>query len=178
MNPKLALRRARHHDSAAGLRLREPRGTVPPAEASELLAPFLGALLGAADSSMDRLVLAISTQPMHLLVVAGSVSIEMTALDGAQSVTVCHEPGSPEAVEAAAGLSGRRITAISISPLGDLRIGFERGALTVPSDPHYEAWEIRGMDGGLLACLPGGGISLWVPTASLPAAQAEARAQA
>ncbi|MGV1003322.1 MAG: DUF6188 family protein [Candidatus Nanopelagicales bacterium] len=164
MNP-LALRRSARHDSRASMRLREPRGTVSPAEVSELLTPFVGSLLGAADSSMNRLVLAISTQPMHLLVVAGSVSIELTALDGALAVTVCHEPGSPEAVAAASGLTGRRITGISVSPLGDLRIDFERGTLTVPSDPHYEAWEIRGMDGGLLACLPGGAISLWVPTA-------------
>lgn len=166
MKPTLALRRSRTQAERPTARLREPRGTISAEHATERLRPFVGALLGAADASMSRLVLAIATHPMHLLVVAGSVGIELSALDGSQAITVCHEPGSPEAVSAAAAVSGRCITDILVSKRGDLRIEFERGSLTVPSDPAYEAWEIRGMDGGLLACLPGGMISLWVPSAS------------
>lgn len=165
MKPTLALLRSRHQEERPTARLREPRGTISAEHATERLRPFVGAQLGAADSSMGRLVLAIATHPMHLLVVAGSVSIELSALDGSQAITVCHEPGSPEAVAAAAAISGRNIIDLSISKRGDLRIEFERGSLAVPSDPAYEAWEIRGMDGGLLACLPGGSISLWVPSA-------------
>lgn len=142
-------------------RTREPAGLLDPEEASARLATFVGAELGAADTSMDRLVVAIGTEPLHLLVVAGPVTL--TSADG--QVAVCHLPGSPEALGTLTAWVGRRIESVAVLPGGGLQIQCRGGALTVPSDPDYEAWEIRGMDGGLLACLPGGQLSLWRPTA-------------
>jgi hypothetical protein len=78
-------------------------------------------------------------------------------------VAVCHQPGSPEAVAVMDVLIGRAIREVVVTPAGSLQVGLEGGHLKVDADPGYEAWEVRGMDGGLLACLPGGAISLWTP---------------
>jgi hypothetical protein len=153
-------------DIRGPLRVREPRGLIGAERATELLSPFVGAEIGASDTSMDRLVVAIATSPMHLLVVAGPlvVSTGQAAPTGGRALSVCHAPGSPEALTALDVVSGRRITDVTVSPSGGIRIGFDNGFISVDADSSYEAWEIRGMDGGLLACLPGGAISLWTPT--------------
>ncbi|MGB8022363.1 MAG: DUF6188 family protein [Candidatus Nanopelagicales bacterium] len=138
-------------------RSREPAGIIEPRDATARLASFVGRPLGRADTSMDRLVVEISTNPVHLLVVAGPLIL--TSADG--SVAVCHAPGV--AVAAVMEWSGRPITRVEVLPTGGLRIDCGAGNLRVEADPKYEAWEVRGMDGGLLACLPGGRISLWTP---------------
>ena len=37
-------------------------------------------------------------------------------------------------------------------------------SIAVAAEAAHEAWEVRGMDGGLMVCLPGGRISVWAPT--------------
>lgn len=106
---------------------------------------------------MDRLVVEIATDPVHLLVIAGPLIL--STADG--GVSVCHAPG--EAVAAVMEWRGRTITGAQVLASGGLRIDCAAGHLTVEADPQYEAWEVRGMDGGLLACLPGGRVSLWRP---------------
>lgn len=164
MNRLLSFRRDASRPASPArvpMRTREPAGLLDPVDASARLSTLVGAELGAADTSMDRLVVAIGTEPMHLLVVAGPVTL--TSADG--QVAVCHLPGSPEALETLAAWVGRRIDGVSVQGDGGLQVRCRPGTLSVPSAPDYEAWEIRGMDGGLLACLPGGQLSLWRPTA-------------
>lgn len=150
-------------DMRGRLRLREPHGLLTSDEATSRLLALVGSQVGAADTSMDRLVVAVTTEPMHLVVVAGPIVVANSGSESGAQVSVCHQPGTPEAVSAVHTLSGRVITDVVVTPAGSLRIGVEGGHLSVDADPNYEAWEIRGMDGGLLACLPGGTISLWAP---------------
>lgn len=159
---RLSLRRdaARPAHVRGPLRTREPAGLIDPVNATARLEAFHSAELGAVDTTMDRLVVAISTDPVHLLVIAGPLTL--TTADG--TVSVCHSPGSPEALAALGGWVGRRIESVTVRPSGGLRIDCSVGRLSVEAGSDYEAWEIRGMDGGLLACLPGGQISLWRPT--------------
>lgn len=171
----MSLRRGNRNravDIRGPLRVREPRGLISPEHATSLLAPFTGALIGACDTSMDRLVVAIATDPMHLIVIAGPLLLAPAEGTKGAAVSVCHLPGSPQAVEAVDALSGRQIESVSVNRGGDLHLAYEGGSMTVRADAAYEAWEVRGMDGGLLACLPGGAISLWTPTADLPASAA------
>ena len=56
------------------------------------------------------------------------------------------------------------MTAVRVEEVGTLVVECGAESIRVAADASYEAWEVRGMDGGLLACLPGGGISLWTPT--------------
>lgn len=45
---------------------------------------------------------------------------------------------------------------------GSLSISFLGGlAVTVPSDPDFEAWSIIWEDGSMVVALPGGGLSSW-----------------
>jgi hypothetical protein len=142
------------------MRTREPRGLIGAADASSRLAALAGHALTAADTSMDRLVLEVSTDPLHLLVLAGPV----TAVAANGTVRVLAEPSSPASLRELRGWIGRTITDVRVEPSGALRVSFGDAQLHVPSDPAHEAWEVRGMDGGLIACLPGGSISLWIPT--------------
>lgn len=158
---------SRSDDTRGPMRLREPQGVISSDNATELLLPFVGRAIGPADTSMDRLVVAIATEPMHLLVIAGPVVVSANDGSGSGSqVSVCHTPGDPQTVAGLDQLAGREITDAVVTPSGALRIGLQGGSLSVDSDPDYEAWELRGMDGGLLACLPGGAISLWTPAAA------------
>lgn len=152
-------------DLRGPLRVRTPQGLISAADATRRLSALVGCQIADADVSMDRLVVAINTQPMHLVVISGPVVISDTdALAGTQ-VAVCQLPGSPRAVAIMDVLIGRTITEVGVAPEGGLRVGVECGHIKVDADPTYEAWEVRGMDGGLLACLPGGAISLWTPIA-------------
>ena len=143
------------------LRTREPAGIIDAHDATERLARLGGAEIGAADISMDRLVVAIQSQPLHLLVIAGPI----TLVSGDGAVAVSHAPGTQDALAALGSWSGRRVTGVQVRGNGGLEIATPGGALVIPADPDHEAWEVRGMDGGLIACLPGGQISLWRPTA-------------
>jgi len=45
---------------------------------------------------------------------------------------------------------------------GSLDVDFADGyRLTVPVDPDYEAWELRGNGGFLVVSRPGGGLAIW-----------------
>lgn len=172
MRPIASLRRSIHRDQVdvrTPLRLREPRGLISPSTATDLLAQFTGSRIGAADTSMDRLVLAISAEPMHLLVISGAVTFTATGT-GPDEISVCHTPSSAEALAAMGAVTGRTITGVRVAADGGLVLSHDRGSLAIAADPSHEAWEIRGMDGGLLACLPGGSISLWAPTVAQPQA--------
>lgn len=153
-------------DVRGPLRLRTPAGLVSAADATRRLNALVGAQIADADVSMDRLVVAIATQPMHLLVIGGPVVISDTDAAGDTYVAVCRQPGSARALASMDLLIGRSIVEVVVAPEGGLRVGVEAGHIKVDADSQYEAWEVRGMDGGLLACLPGGAISLWTPQAS------------
>lgn len=46
---------------------------------------------------------------------------------------------------------------------GTLLVEFSDGlSLKVPPDDKYEAWELDSKDGGIVVCLPGGGLSIWL----------------
>ena len=142
------------------LRTREPRGVIDAAEATRRLRRLAGSSLTAVETSMGRLVAALATDPVHLLVLAAPVSIGTAPVQGAALA----EPNSPEAVSALSRWIGRSVTAVRVEEVGTLVVECGAESIRVAADASYEAWEVRGMDGGLLACLPGGGISLWTPT--------------
>jgi Family of unknown function (DUF6188) len=56
------------------------------------------------------------------------------------------------------------LTMASAGPDGTLNLTFGKGAiLTVPPDPHYEAWQIAGPGTALIVCMPGteGQLAVW-----------------
>ena len=142
------------------LRTREPRGVIDAAEATRRLRRLAGSSLTAVETSMGRLVAALATDPVHLLVLGAPMSMSTAPATGAALA----EPSSPEAVAALARWIGRTVTDVRVEDIGTLVVQCGSESVRVAADPSYEAWEVRGMDGGLLACLPGGGISLWTPT--------------
>ncbi len=142
------------------LRTREPRGVIDAAEATRRLRRLAGSTLTAVETSMGRLVAALATDPVHLLVLAAPISISTAPAPGAALA----EPNSPEAAAALSRWIGRSVTEVRVEEAGTLVVECGAESVRVAADASYEAWEVRGMDGGLLACLPGGGISLWVPT--------------
>lgn len=146
--------------AARPLRTREPRGLIEPAAASQRLAQLVGCTVTAADTSMDRLVMAVADDPVHLVVIAGTLALGSGDVAGARLA----QPSSPEALQAVSAWIGRDLTAVAVEGSGALRLVCGSEQVVVAADPAHEAWEIRAMDGGLLACLPGGAISLWTPT--------------
>jgi hypothetical protein len=163
MNPVPTAQRTSSADvtrAARPLRMREPRGLIEPVVASERLARLTGCTVSAVDTSMDRLVLAVAGDPVHLVVIAGALALGSEGADGSQLA----QPSSPEALRAVSEWIGRELTAVGVQASGALRLACGREQLVVVPDPAHEAWEVRAMDGGLLACLPGGAISLWTPT--------------
>ena len=155
------------------LRTREPRGVVDPTEATRRVQSLVGSVVSAVDTSLDRLVVAVAADPVHLVVIAGTVSVQV----GAGGAGIHPVPSSAEVVRAAATLVGRPVTALTVDPAGGLTLACGETVLAVAADPHHESWEIRGMDGGLLVCLPGGAISLWTPTAGRVPGQGPAAAR-
>ena len=61
--------------SATPLRTREPRGLIDPAESTRRLAGLIGRQLTHVDTSLERVVLSIAADPMHLVVVSGPVQL-------------------------------------------------------------------------------------------------------
>jgi hypothetical protein len=62
-------------------------------------------------------------------------------------------------------LNGREVTSAHIGTDGTLVIGLGSATLTVPPAPMYEAWQVRGPDGLLIVCSPGGDyVAVWEPT--------------
>ncbi len=150
-----------------GLRTREPRGLLDPSSATARMAPLLGRRVGQVRSSLGRAVLTIEADPAHLVILGGSV-----VLIGAGGVQAGPSLAAQHAVSALAGWVGRSVSDLRVDPAGGLRLGTGPDRLVVAAEPEHEAWEVRGMDGGLLVCLPGGEISVWAPTfGSIPAAR-------
>lgn len=142
------------------LRTRAPLGLVSASSAAARVAALVGSRISAVEESFGRAVLVLEARPLHLLVVAAPVSI--CAAGRADEVLV--DPAGARAQARLRELVGHSVTGMTVEGSGALHVSLGADQLRIPSDPGYEAWELRGMDGGLLACLPGGGLSLWTPT--------------
>jgi hypothetical protein len=154
---------------AAPLRTREPRGVIDPADATTRLTGLLGSRLTRVDTSLERIVLSVASDPVHLVVISGPVG-----LSGPEGPGLTLEVRGAAAL--LAGWVGRRVTDLRVDGSGGLHVGLEGYQLLVAAEPVHEAWEIRGMDGGLMVCLPGGRISVWAPTfGRIPRARPTAR---
>lgn len=46
---------------------------------------------------------------------------------------------------------------------GQLDVVFDSLSISVPRDDNYEAWQIRGDDGLMVVCVPGGELAVWLP---------------
>lgn len=146
--------------SSAPLRTREPRGLLDPAAASGRLAGLIGRPLTHVDTSLDRIVLSIAADPVHLVVLSGPVRVAGQPGAAGPGLTL---DGGP-AVARLAGWVGRPVTQLGVDEGGGLNLGLGADQLVVAAEAAHEAWEVRGMDGGLMVCLPGGRISVWAPT--------------
>lgn len=143
--------------SAMPLRTREPRGLIDPTDSTNRLAGLVGTQMTQVDTSLERIVLSIAADPVHLLVISGPVQ-----LSGSQGPGLTLEGGQAAAL--LAGWVGRAVTDLRIDEVGGLHLGLGGYQIAVAAEVAHEAWEIRGMDGGLMVCLPGGRISVWAPT--------------
>lgn len=123
------------------------------------MAPLVGKAIAAVDASLGRTVLTVAARPAHLVVVAAPLTVVATDHRDPRLV----EPGAAS-LRVLAGWVGCLLTEVRVEPTGALRLACAEAVARIPADPVHEAWEVRGMDGGLLACLPGGSISLWTPT--------------
>lgn len=155
--------------SAAPLRTREPRGLIDASQSTGRLAGLLGRTLAHVDSSLGRIVLSIAADPVHLVVVSGPV--RLGGGDGSGPTLECHQ-----AVAVLSGWVGRPLTDLRVDGAGGLHLALGTDHVHVAAEAAHEAWEIRGMDGGLMVCLPGGRISVWAPTfGDIPRARTAAR---
>ena len=154
LNPS---RRAPTPAPATNLRTREPRGLIEPADATSRLAGLVGRPLSRVDTSLDRMVLSIAADPVHLVVISGPV--HLSGPSGAAQALASGQAAGP-----LAAWVRRPVTDLGVDSGGGLHVGLGADHLAVAAEADHEAWEIRGMDGGLLVCLPGGRISLWAPT--------------
>jgi Family of unknown function (DUF6188) len=143
--------------SATPLRTREPRGLIDASDATDRLAGLLGRPLAHVDTSCERIVLSIAAEPVHLVVLSGPVQLR-----GPQGPGLTLEGGQAAAL--IAGWVGSAVTELQVDCGGGLHMRLGSYQATVAAEPKHEAWEVRGMDGGLLVCLPGGRISVWAPT--------------
>jgi hypothetical protein len=163
MNPP---RRGIGPASTTPLRTREPRGMMDPADSSRRLGGLAGKQLAQVDTSLERIVLTVAADPVHLIVISGPVQFEGPegpglTLEGARGAALL------------AGWVGRLVTELQVDEAGGLRLGLGEFRLAAAAEAAHEAWEIRGMDGGLMVCLPGGRISVWAPTfGRIPTARA------
>ena len=74
------------------------------------------------------------------------------------------EPLTAGAAGALLPLNLREVTSGRISTDGTLMLGLGSATLTVPPAPMYEAWQVRGPDGLLIVCSPGGDyVAVWGP---------------
>jgi hypothetical protein len=74
------------------------------------------------------------------------------------------EPLTAGAAGALLPLNLRELTSGQVATDGTLVLGFGAATLTVPPAPMYEAWQVRGPDGLLIVCPPGGDyVAVWEP---------------
>lgn len=154
MNPP---RRGTGPASSTPLRTREPRGMIDPADSSRRLGGLAGKQLTQVDTSLERIVLTIAADPVHLIVISGPVQ-----LSGPEGAGLTLEGARAAAL--LAGWVGRLVTELRVDEAGGLHVELGGYQMAVAAEGAHEAWEIRGMDGGLMVCLPGGRISVWAPT--------------
>lgn len=155
--------------STTPLRTREPRGLLDPGQSTARLAGLLGRALAHVDSSLERIVLSIAADPVHLVVLSGPVRLGGPLAAGPS--LECHQ-----AMAVLSGWVGRPLTDLRVDEAGGLHLVLGADHVAVAAEAAHEAWEIRGMDGGLMVCLPGGRISVWAPTfGDLPRAGTTAR---
>lgn len=81
--------------------------------------------------------------------------------------TSTHWAGEPLTADAAGALlplNSRQVTSCRIAKDGTLSLCLGSATVTVPSAPMYEAWQVRGPDGLLIVCAPGGHhVAVWEP---------------
>jgi hypothetical protein len=74
------------------------------------------------------------------------------------------EPLTPDAAGALLPLNSRQITSGRIAKDGTLSLCLGSATMTVPPASMYEAWQVRGPDGLLIVCAPGGDyVAVWEP---------------
>lgn len=74
------------------------------------------------------------------------------------------EPLTAEAAGALLPLISYELTSSHVSNDGTLTLGLGSATLTVQPHTMYEAWQVRGPDGLLIVCSPGGDyIAVWEP---------------
>lgn len=74
------------------------------------------------------------------------------------------EPLTAAAAGALLPINLRAVTSAQIATDGTLVLGFGAATLSVPPTPMYEAWQVRGPDGLLIVCSPGGEyVAVWEP---------------
>lgn len=74
------------------------------------------------------------------------------------------EPLTAEAAGALLPLNLRSVTTGRVTSDGTLALGFGSATLTVPPHSMYEAWQVRGPNGLLIVCSPGGDyVAVWEP---------------
>ncbi len=74
------------------------------------------------------------------------------------------EPLTAAAAGALLPMNLRAVTSAQIATDGTLVLGLGSGTLTVPPAPMYEAWQVRGPNGLLIVCSPGGEyVAVWEP---------------
>jgi len=74
--------------------------------------------------------------------------------------------GDPVSVESAAVLIPMlysTVEHIAVGDRGDLSLVLGESRIRVEPHPDFEAWQARSRSGLLIVCLPGGGISIWMP---------------
>jgi hypothetical protein len=74
------------------------------------------------------------------------------------------EPQTADAAGALLPLRSRAVTFVKVDADGTLNLGLGEATVTVPPDPMYEAWRVRGPRGMLIVCSPGGEyVAVWRP---------------
>jgi len=74
------------------------------------------------------------------------------------------EPLTADAAGALLPLNLREVTSGRIATNGTLTLGLGSATVTVPPAPMYEAWQVRGPEGLLIVCSPGGDyVAVWEP---------------
>jgi hypothetical protein len=74
------------------------------------------------------------------------------------------DPGERRALGPFLGLYPNTLVEASVDAQATLRLSFSSGAVvTVPPDPHYEAWQVSGPGKSLVVCMPGtsGQLAIW-----------------
>lgn len=92
------------------------------------------------------------------------VVIESSFLLQAGDAELRLDPGERGALGPFLGLYPNTLVDASVDARATLRLCFGSGAtVTVPSDPHYEAWEVSGPGNFLVVCVPGssGELAIW-----------------